>query len=63
MFDAVESVFLLLVLGGHGGEPAPLTATICSSVKLTLITIATRYVLRGFGVAAATATRVKRTLT
>jgi hypothetical protein len=47
MFDAIENVFLLLVLGGHGGEHAPLIATICSSIKFTLITIAIGYVLLG----------------
>jgi hypothetical protein len=47
MFDATENVFLLLVLEGHGGEHAPLIATICSSIKFTLITIAILYVLCG----------------
>jgi hypothetical protein len=47
MFDAVENVFLLLILGGHGGEYAPPIATICSSIKFTLITIAIGYVLLG----------------
>jgi hypothetical protein len=47
MFDAVENMFLLLVLGGHGGELGPLIATTCSSIKFTLITIAILYVLCG----------------
>lgn len=47
MFDATENVFLLLVLGGHGGELAPMIATICSSIKFTLIAIAIGYVLCG----------------
>jgi hypothetical protein len=47
MLDAIENVFLLLVLEGHGGEHAPLIATICSSIKFTLITIAILYVLCG----------------
>ncbi|HEY2201019.1 MAG TPA: hypothetical protein VGH56_03965 [Solirubrobacteraceae bacterium] len=47
MFDATENVFLLLVLGGHGGELAPLIATVCSTIKFTLITIAILYVLCG----------------
>jgi hypothetical protein len=47
MFDAVENAFLLLVLGGHGGEAAPLIATICSSIKFTLIAIAIVYVICG----------------
>jgi hypothetical protein len=47
IFDAIENVFLLLVLKGHGGGYAPLIATICSSIKFTLITIAIVYVLCG----------------
>ncbi len=47
LFDATENVFLLLVLEGHGGEHAPLIATICSSIKFTLITIAIAYVVWG----------------
>jgi hypothetical protein len=47
LFDAVENVFLLLVLGGHGGQAGPLIATICSSIKFTLITIAILYVACG----------------
>jgi hypothetical protein len=59
IFDATENVFLLLVLEGHGGEHAPLVATICSSIKFTLITIAILYVLCGLARRAATATRTK----
>jgi hypothetical protein len=47
MFDATENVFLLLVLGGHGGTAGPLIATICSSIKFTLIAIAIGYVVCG----------------
>jgi hypothetical protein len=47
LFDATENVFLLLVLEGHGGEHAPLIATICSSIKFMLITIAIAYVVWG----------------
>ncbi len=60
-FDAIENVFLLLVLEGHGGEHAPLIATVCSSIKFTLITIAIAYVVWGLVWRAATATRVKPT--
>jgi hypothetical protein len=63
LFDATENVFLLLVLEGHGGEQAPLIATICSSIKFTLITIAILYVLCGLAWRAATARRVKLTST
>jgi hypothetical protein len=59
MFDATENVFLLLVLEGHGGEHALLTATICSSIKFTLITIAIAYVVWGLVWRAATAIRVR----
>jgi low temperature requirement protein LtrA len=59
IFDATENVFLLLVLEGHVGESAALIATICSSLKVTLITIAILYVLCGLVWRAATATRVK----
>jgi hypothetical protein len=61
LFDATENVFLLLVLEGHGGDHAPLIATICSSIKFTLITIAIAYVVWGLVWRTATATRVKLT--
>ena len=57
MFDATENVFLLLVLEGHGGESAPLIATVCSSIKFTLITIAIAYVVWGLVWRAVTASR------
>jgi hypothetical protein len=47
IFDAIENVFLLLVLDGHGGGSAPLIATICSTIKFTLIAMAIGYVLCG----------------
>lgn len=46
-FDAGENVALLLTLGGHGGSFAPPFATVCSSIKWTLIGIAILYVLCG----------------
>lgn len=58
MFDAVENVLLLLVLEGHGGPHAPLVATVCSSIKFTLIAIAIGYVICGLVWRAATAARV-----
>jgi hypothetical protein len=63
LFDATENVFLLLVLEGHGGEHAPLIATICSSIKFTLITIAIAYVVWGLVWRAVTASRGKLTST
>jgi hypothetical protein len=61
LLDATENVFLLLVLEGHGGEDASLIATICSSIKFTLITIAILYVLCGLGWRAATSATVRPT--
>jgi hypothetical protein len=46
-FDAAENVALLLTLGGNGGSFAPPFATICSSIKWTLIGIAILYALCG----------------
>lgn len=46
-FDASENVALLLTLGGHGSSFAPPFATVCSSIKWTLIGIAILYVLCG----------------
>lgn len=46
-FDASENVALLLTLAGRGGSFAPPFATVCSTVKFTLITIAILYVLCG----------------
>lgn len=47
LFDASENVALLLMLGGHDGEFAPLFATVCSSIKFTLIATAILYVIVG----------------
>jgi hypothetical protein len=63
MFDAIENVFLLLVLGGHGGEAAPLISTVCSSIKFALIAIAIGYVLCGLAWRGVTASRVRLTST
>jgi hypothetical protein len=46
-FDAVENVFLLIALGGNGGNTAPLIATVCSSIKWVLITLAIIYTVCG----------------
>lgn len=63
IFDAIENVLLILVLEGHAGQHAPLIATICSSIKFTLITIAILYVLCGLTWRVAIASRVKLTST
>lgn len=47
MFDATENFALLLTLGGHGGSFAPPSATVCSTIKFTLIGIAIAYVVCG----------------
>ncbi|MFZ1926438.1 MAG: hypothetical protein WAU42_09875 [Solirubrobacteraceae bacterium] len=46
-FDAVENVFLLIALGGNRGNTAPLIATVCSSIKWVLITLAIIYAICG----------------
>jgi hypothetical protein len=46
-FDASENAALLLTLGGHGSSFAPPLATVCSSIKWTLIGIAILYVVAG----------------
>jgi hypothetical protein len=63
IFDAVENVFLLLVLEDHGGAHAPLLATICSTIKFTLITIAIGYSICGLTWRLASASTVKPTST
>lgn len=49
-FDATENVALLLTLAGHGGSFAPPFATVCSTIKFTLISIAIVYVVCGLAV-------------
>lgn len=48
LFDVAENTLWLLVLGGHLGEPAPVIATACASVKFLLIAVAIVYALAGF---------------
>lgn len=50
LFDVVENVLWLLVLGGHLGDPAPLVATVCASFKFVLIAVAIVYSLVGLAV-------------
>lgn len=53
-FDAVEDAFLLLALGGGGGEAAPLLGTVFASLKFACLAVALVYLLgllAGFGVA------------
>jgi hypothetical protein len=45
--DAVEDVFLLLVLDGHGGSTAPAIATAFASVKFVCLGIVVIYLLVG----------------
>jgi hypothetical protein len=47
VFDACEDALLLLVLAGHGGDAAPIVATVCASLKFALIAIAIAYALVG----------------
>jgi hypothetical protein len=46
-FDAVEDVFLLIALGGDGGDLAPALAAIAASFKFLLTGIAIAYILAG----------------
>jgi hypothetical protein len=47
LFDAGENAFLLLILGGNGGDAAPALATTCASLKFVLIALAVLYALAG----------------
>jgi hypothetical protein len=55
--DAVEDVFLLLVLGGHGGSAAPAIATAFASVKFVCLGIVVLYLLVGLVVMRGTRAR------
>lgn len=46
-FDALEDLWLLITLDGHGGDLAPLAAAICASVKFALIAAAIAYIAVG----------------
>jgi hypothetical protein len=46
-FDAIEDVGLLLALDGHGGDLAPLLATVCASLKFALLALVIAYLLAG----------------
>ena len=56
-FDALENVALLLVAGGHTGQPWPELAADFASVKFGLSTAATAYALVGWLVTAARSRR------
>lgn len=45
--DAVEDAFLLLALGGHGGEAAPLLGTVFATLKFACLAVAIVYLLAG----------------
>ncbi len=49
LFDLVENVIWLLVLGGHVGAVAPPIATTCAALKFLLIGLAILYALAGAG--------------
>ena len=46
-FDAIEDVGLLLALDGHGGDLAPLLATVCATLKFALLALVIAYLLAG----------------
>lgn len=58
LFDAGENAFLLLILGGHGGNAAPVLATVCASLKFALIATAIAYVLWGLVVRLSRSSRI-----
>ena len=47
VFDAIEDVWLLITLDGHGGDLAPLLAGICATAKFGLFALALGYVIAG----------------
>jgi hypothetical protein len=47
IFDAVEDVWLLIALGGNGGDLAPALAAIAAGLKFALVAVAIVYVLTG----------------
>jgi hypothetical protein len=47
LFDAIEDIWLLLALAGHGGDLAPRLAAICASLKFALLTVTLAYLLAG----------------
>lgn len=47
MFDAIEDVWLLIALGGNGGDLGPALAAICATLKFALTTFAILYILAG----------------
>lgn len=47
VFDAIEDVWLVIALGGNGGDAAPLLAGIAASLKFAAIAVAIAYVLAG----------------
>ena len=49
VFDALEDAGLLLALGGHGGNAAPLIAAVCATIKFALIAFAIAYLLVAAG--------------
>lgn len=47
LFDAIENVWLLIALGGHGGDLTPLMGGIFASAKFTATAVAIAYLLVG----------------
>jgi hypothetical protein len=47
VFDAIEDIWLLIALDGHGGDLAPLAAGIAATAKFLLFFVALGYVVAG----------------
>jgi hypothetical protein len=46
-FDAIEDVWLLIALGGHGGDLALAVAAIAAGLKFGLTAVAILYIVAG----------------
>jgi hypothetical protein len=46
-FDAIEDAFLLVVLGGNGGDLVPALAAGSAAIKFTLLAVAVAYLVTG----------------
>ena len=47
IFDGLEDAWLLLALGGHGGDVAPFAAALFATIKFVLLAVSLLYLLAG----------------